>query len=41
MDYYYISPKNLVYLQCVTLWTCSVNNVVLLSLQPCTLYRVN
>jgi len=31
MDYYYISPKNLVYCQCVTLWTCCVNSVVLLS----------
>jgi len=37
MDHYYISPKNLVYLQCVTLRTCSVNSVVLLSLQSCTL----
>jgi hypothetical protein len=40
MDYYYISPKNLVYLRYVTLWTCCVNSAVLLSLQSHAPYPV-
>ena len=41
MDYYYYtSPTNLVYPQYVTIWTCCVNSIVLLSLQSHTPYPV-